>query len=88
MGAVRMRVGDVVRLRSGGPDMTVECLRGAGLVECVWFNEGRREGGQFLTQTLEMVTKARPEPRGRGDAEAEGEDGRARLLRKPRKGVH
>ncbi len=83
-----MRVGDVVRLRSGGPDMTVECLRGMGLVECVWFHEGRRDAGQFLVQTLECVSRIRPEPKARAAAGSDSEDTAPRPPRKPRKGMH
>ena len=34
--ATQFQVGDVVRLKSGGPDMTVKRLMGVG-VDCVWF---------------------------------------------------
>lgn len=91
MGARGMRVGDVVRLKSGGPDMTVESLRGGGLVDCVWFHEGGAARGHFLAPTLDTVTRAKPEAGGRADrseGESEGEAAKARLLRKPRKGVH
>ena len=34
--ATQFQVGDVVRLKSGGPDMTVKRLMGVG-ADCVWF---------------------------------------------------
>lgn len=56
-------IGDVVRLKSGGPAMTVEAVApsGGGLV-CVWFN---KDGMKFETQssvfpveTLDAAKKA------------------------------
>ena len=35
----KFTVGDVVRLKSGGPDMTVEGPTSHGIM-CVWFNDG------------------------------------------------
>jgi uncharacterized protein YodC (DUF2158 family) len=38
-----LRIGDVVRLKSGGPSMTVVALGGRaepGVVDCVWFDRG------------------------------------------------
>jgi uncharacterized protein YodC (DUF2158 family) len=37
----QFQVGDVVRLKSGGPDMTVKRLMGVG-ADCVWFQGGNR----------------------------------------------
>lgn len=33
-----IEVGSVVRLKSGGPKMTVEEVRAADLVKCTWFD--------------------------------------------------
>lgn len=66
MSEASFRVGDVVRLRSGGPAMTVECLRGGGLVDCVWFSEGHKLTTFFLVATLEPASAARPEAQSAG----------------------
>ncbi len=49
-------IGDVVRLRSGGPKMTV-CKRDIGLVECCWFAESPVPvmGYQFSPDMLEFA---------------------------------
>ncbi len=52
-------VGDVVRLKSGGPKMTVEYIdpgSDAGMkVDCVWFEDRKREIGTFAAAALEKV---------------------------------
>ena len=53
----RFKVGDVVELNSGGPDMTVQCVERDYLekdhVDCMWFDDRKllREG-TFATATL------------------------------------
>jgi uncharacterized protein YodC (DUF2158 family) len=34
---IELKVGDVVRLKAGGPRMTVEAIHSEGTVGCVWF---------------------------------------------------
>ena len=66
-----MKPGDVVRLRSGGDDMTVESIDAAGRVHCVWFAEianfildevvypiyaTQPTVGTFVADTLEQVS--------------------------------
>jgi uncharacterized protein YodC (DUF2158 family) len=56
----QLEVGDIVRLKSGGPDMTVEeietnCTRP---VRCVWFDAHHdRETANFLASTLQLVSR-------------------------------
>ncbi|QRO34144.1 DUF2158 domain-containing protein [Chromobacterium violaceum] len=59
-----LRVGDIVRLRSGGPKMTVESVNSPGLkgmnfempVACTWFNDrGVRERAVFEATSLIKV---------------------------------
>lgn len=50
--------GDIVRLKSGGPDMTVTGLSyGEDELICKWFGGKKLENGQFPPESLEHVTK-------------------------------
>jgi uncharacterized protein YodC (DUF2158 family) len=40
------QIGDVVSLKSGGPKMTVDEIRG-NQAHCTWFMDGKREGSWF-----------------------------------------
>ncbi len=49
-------LGDVVRLKSGSPDMVIENIMEGGRVTCVWLNDKQsQEVGSFNTYTLEQV---------------------------------
>ncbi|HWM25680.1 MAG TPA: DUF2158 domain-containing protein [Chthoniobacterales bacterium] len=50
-------VGDIVQLRSGGPDMTVEeQISFAGQYRCQWFGGKKLETGCFPPESLIKVT--------------------------------
>lgn len=62
------KVGTIVKLKSGGPDMTVEevCIHYAtqkpdGDVRCQWFAGKKLERGVFPTASLELIN---PESKG------------------------
>jgi uncharacterized protein YodC (DUF2158 family) len=49
-----MEIGDVVRLKSGGPRMTVEIITTeTAVVRCVWFDNEELKRGIFPAATLE-----------------------------------
>ena len=48
--------GDVVRLKSGGPDMTVHDVK-ASKVTCVWFVNKVKKSDVFDVDTLELVPR-------------------------------
>jgi uncharacterized protein YodC (DUF2158 family) len=54
MGQSKFAVGEIVRLKSGGPRMTVELIRKeGGAVRALWFGEGSvRNEGWFPDETL------------------------------------
>ena len=56
--ADQIQIGDVVRLKSGGPDMTVNGHgSGAynGQLNCKWFDDKEEKHGWFRAATLEKV---------------------------------
>ena len=54
--ATGISVGDVVRLKSGGPAMTVESVISGDFVTCVWFSEERKFNTFFVASTLTAAT--------------------------------
>ncbi|MBP5947352.1 MULTISPECIES: YodC family protein [unclassified Pseudomonas] len=61
-GSQNMQVGTIVKLRSGGPDMTVEEIvrnfttqQATGDVDCQWFAGKKLEKGRFPVASLELV---------------------------------
>jgi uncharacterized protein YodC (DUF2158 family) len=47
------KVGDVVKLKSDGPKMTIQSLRG-DMVDCVWFGpDGNVKHSSFPAEALE-----------------------------------
>ncbi len=50
----QFKPGDVVRLKSGGPSMTVEKIGAEGWIVCNWFAEGKElKTGTFVADALE-----------------------------------
>jgi uncharacterized protein YodC (DUF2158 family) len=59
------KVGDVVRLKSGGAQMTISKLfkspEGHEMVQCTWFDKKPREHrAAFVIESLEAVDEATP----------------------------
>jgi uncharacterized protein YodC (DUF2158 family) len=52
-----IKVGDTVRLRSGGPIMTVEALDVDEQVICTWFEGTKKKHDRFALATLEPATR-------------------------------
>ncbi len=54
----RLSIGDIVRLRSGGPLMTVRKLsKGKKEADCVWFNrESELRDNVFATELLVIIS--------------------------------
>lgn len=52
-----LQVGDVVRVKSGGPKMTIAYLekdnKGNTIVTCTWFVEAKRSEEVFIAATLQ-----------------------------------
>jgi uncharacterized protein YodC (DUF2158 family) len=54
---MKFKVGDIVRLKSGGPEMTVKDTDSAGEYECQWFAGKKLESGWFPGESLDKVPK-------------------------------
>jgi uncharacterized protein YodC (DUF2158 family) len=51
--ADEFKPGDTVRLKSGGPLMTIQEIDEKGFATCDWFTKGKREQGVFPTTSLQ-----------------------------------
>ena len=49
------KVGDIVRLKSGGPKMTVEILLGDGELKCQWFDGSELQEARFDPDVVLLV---------------------------------
>lgn len=51
----QFKIGDVVKLKSGGPKMTVDCMRNNRYSNCCWFDAFERlEKADFSNESLEL----------------------------------
>lgn len=48
------KIGDIVRLKSGGPAMTAQKVDG-GKATCIWFKDDRLKTAIFRKDTIELV---------------------------------
>lgn len=57
MASTKFSVGNIVKLNSGGPDMTVKTVpEGTGTYfDCQWFAGKKLETGRFPADSLELV---------------------------------
>lgn len=54
-----LKLGDVVKLKSSGPSMTVDAINPeTGGVLCVWFEKGVQKSHVFAPHTLAQATLA------------------------------
>jgi uncharacterized protein YodC (DUF2158 family) len=51
-------VGDVVKLKSGGPQMTVESLDNHDQISCIWFNDNKKHKDSFHKDLLLKVDQS------------------------------
>ena len=52
-----LEVGDVVKLKSGGPKMTIKWLEPLTLANCQWFVGDTLKEGNFSLASLQKVTE-------------------------------
>lgn len=64
MASAIFKVGDLVQLKSGGPEMTVEHVQelssGGFRVDCGWFAGKKREKASFPPDALKPVAESAP----------------------------
>lgn len=57
-----MEIGDVVRLKSGGPKMTIVSIDESAGASCTWFDRnGKRHESVFALATVEVFVARPPE---------------------------
>lgn len=49
------QLGDVVRLKSGGPPMTIGAIDDRGGILCEWFKDAELKSSYFASHSLELV---------------------------------
>lgn len=64
------RVGDIVRLTGGGPDMRVFAYDGGGNLHCEWKGTDGPMEATFNPEVLDMVAQRSKEAASEGDAQA------------------
>jgi uncharacterized protein YodC (DUF2158 family) len=52
---MEFKIGDIVQLKSGGPEMTVTGIGDEGLVYCVWFLGPKQNNGHFPPGALDKI---------------------------------
>src|SRR5205085_2974386 len=57
MPSEQIKVGDVVQLKSGGPQMTVVSDEGNGYFFCQWFIAGKLDQNSFPSSALKRVSE-------------------------------
>lgn len=50
-----MKIGDVVRLKSGGPKLTVQSDVEVGTVACAWFDNGDIKTTRLKVDSLKII---------------------------------
>ena len=65
------KIGDIVRLKSGGPAMTAQKVDG-GKATCIWFKDDRLKTAIFRKDTIELVN-----PIVKADKDATNKDDKA-----------
>jgi len=58
---MKLKAGNIARLKSGGPNMTIESVARAGVV-CVWFEGKRRKRDTFKAIMLEPLSTGTKKP--------------------------
>jgi uncharacterized protein YodC (DUF2158 family) len=67
----QFRIGDTVRLRSGGPVMSIMAMKqsyaGATIIKCVWWDQRKYQGAIFRAELLQPCSAESETTRGQPD---------------------
>lgn len=55
--AQEFKVGDVVQLKSGGPNMTVYAISAERKIYCTWFHDNTVKDSKFSHEILKLVNQ-------------------------------
>ena len=58
--AEQLKIGDVVSLKSGGPNMTITYITEGGDLECSWFTKDGRDKDTFRADALQKSNPGGP----------------------------
>jgi len=58
----KIKKGDVVKLKSGSPAMTVESVDSKGMLTCVWYDSDKKKimDKKFSYECLDLSTPVKP----------------------------
>ncbi len=56
----KYKIGDIVRLKSGGPSMTVNSILGDGHIYCHWFAGDKLNSGSFDPESVGLEDEIDP----------------------------
>jgi len=54
---MKIKIGNLVQLKSGGPDMTVDDIGKDRLIKCIWFENNKKCIDYFKSESLIIINE-------------------------------